>query len=67
MIKNHLVRVLLSLLLAALFIIANTMKAMPLVDQLERIAYDWRLNLTLPGGVDPRLVIIGCSISTVSL
>ncbi len=58
MIKNHLVRVLLSLLLAALFIIANTMKAMPLVDQLERIAYDWRLNLTLPGGVDPRLVIV---------
>lgn len=29
-----------------------------LIDQLENIIYDARLNLTLPGGIDPNIVIL---------
>ncbi len=31
---------------------------LPLLSQLELFAYDARLRLTLPGGVDPRIVIV---------
>ena len=32
--------------------------SLPLLNQLELFAYDARLRLTLPGGVDPRIVIV---------
>ncbi len=30
----------------------------PILDRLEQLAYDFRLNLTLPGNGDPRVVIV---------
>ncbi|MFO1421372.1 MAG: adenylate/guanylate cyclase domain-containing protein [Candidatus Competibacteraceae bacterium] len=36
----------------------NGFHSLALVDQLELFAYDTRLRLTVPGGVDPRIVIV---------
>lgn len=33
------------------------MPRQPTIDRLENAAYDWRLRLTIPGGVDKRIVI----------
>lgn len=31
---------------------------LPLLERLENIVYDYRMRLTMPGGVDPRIVIV---------
>jgi adenylate cyclase len=58
-VKKHFVRSTLGLLVVALFIGhgANWYR-IPIVDNLEAIAYDLRLKLTMPRGVDPRVVIV---------
>jgi adenylate cyclase len=58
-VKKHLVRNALGLVVVLLFIghAANWYR-IPIVDNLEAIAYDLRLKLTMPGGVDPRVVIV---------
>jgi adenylate cyclase len=49
----------LSLCLVALLMLhADGHLPIRLLDQLELLAYDARLRLTLPGGVDPRIVIV---------
>ena len=42
----------------ALILHANGFYSLALISQLELFAYDLRLRLTLPGGVDPRIVIM---------
>lgn len=42
----------------ALILHASGYFPLPLLSQLELFAYDARLRLTLPGGVDPRIVIV---------
>ncbi|KAA3631970.1 MAG: adenylate/guanylate cyclase domain-containing protein [Proteobacteria bacterium] len=52
-------RILVGLTLTALFALhAARLIDLPLVDQLENMAYDSRLRATMPGGVDPRVVIV---------
>lgn len=49
----------LGLLVVAVFVLHLTGPLrMGLVDRLEALSYDARLRLTLPGGVDPRIVIV---------
>ena len=49
----------LSLCLVALLMLhASGHVSIRLLNQLELLAYDARLRLTLPGGVDPRIVIV---------
>ena len=49
----------LSLGIALLLILhASGYVSLPLLNQLELFAYDARLRLTLPGGIDPRIVIV---------
>jgi adenylate cyclase len=58
-VKKHLVRNALGLLVVLFFIgHAANWYHIPIVDNLEAIAYDARLKLTMPGGVDPRIVIV---------
>jgi adenylate cyclase len=45
-------------LMLALILNAGGFYSLPLVNSLELFAYDIRLRLTLPGGVDPRIVIV---------
>jgi len=53
------VRILLSLLLVVPFLLhATGAVRFGFLDQLENLAYDARLNLTLPHTVDPRVVIV---------
>jgi adenylate cyclase len=58
-VKQHLVRVVLGLLLLAVFL-GHAAKFYPidLVTRLDDIIYDARLRLTMPGGVDDRIVIL---------
>ena len=60
-IKKHLARIFIGLVVVLVFLV-HTVKLwdlrLPLIDQLESIIYDARLNLTRPGGVDPRVVIL---------
>ena len=58
-IKRHGMRVTLSLL-TVLFFLLHTIGVMHFesIDRLEDYAYDARLNLTMPRGVDPRIVIV---------
>ena len=58
MFRRHLVRIGLSLLVTLLFVAGNTFSELPLIDRMENIAYDTRLKLTLPGGIDPKVVIV---------
>lgn len=58
MFRRHLVRIALSLLVTLLVIAGNTFYELPVLKRLENIAYDTRLKLTLPGGIDPRVVIV---------
>lgn len=57
--RKNLLRILLSLFLGALFVAhsAHWIK-LPLLDRLELIAYDLKLKFWMPGGVDPRIVIV---------
>lgn len=56
---KRLIRIILSFLILAV-LLAHNLKWISLgfIDQLELIAYDVRLNATLPGGVDERIVIM---------
>ena len=57
--KQHLVRIVLGLVIV-LFFIGHAAKfyQVGLVSQLDHIIFDTRLKLTMPGGVDERIVIL---------
>jgi len=57
--KQHLVRIALGLAIT-LFFIGHAAKyyEVPFITQLDNIIYDARLRLTMPGGVDDRIVIL---------
>jgi adenylate cyclase len=58
-VKQHLVRVVLGLLLLAVFLgHAAKFYEIGLVTRLDHIIYDARLRLTMPGGTDDRIVIL---------
>src|SRR5688572_19382778 len=59
--KKHLARILIGLIVVLVFIVHSVGLwglRLPLLDQLEAIIYDTRLRLTMPGGVDSRIVIL---------
>jgi len=57
--RNQMARIVLGLALVGIFMAhAADWLRLPLVERLEAIAYDTRLRLTMPGGVDPRVVIV---------
>ncbi|MGH8681096.1 MAG: CHASE2 domain-containing protein [Burkholderiales bacterium] len=57
--RQHLVRIALGLAVLVAFLgHAADFYRIPFIDQLDRIVYDARLRLTLPGGVDDRIVIL---------
>jgi adenylate cyclase len=57
--KQHIVRIALGLVIT-LFFIGHAAKyyEVPFITQLDNIIYDARLQLTMPGGVDERIVIL---------
>jgi len=57
--KPHIVRIALGLVIT-LFFIGHAAKyyEVPFITQLDNIIYDARLQLTMPGGVDERIVIL---------
>jgi len=58
-IRRHSLQGIISVVIVVLFITHTTGDLrLPLLDQLEYLAYDTRLALTLPGGVDERIVIV---------
>jgi len=58
-VKQHAVRIAAGLAIVAAFLgHAAQFYRIPFVDQLDRIIYDARLRLTMPGGVDERIVIL---------
>jgi adenylate cyclase len=58
-VKRHLARILLGLAVLAVFLgHAGKFYRIGLVDRLDNILYDTRLRLTMPGGVDERIVIL---------
>jgi len=58
-VKKHLVRVVLGLVLLAVFLgHATTAFEIPLIARLDHIIYDLRLRRTMPETVDPRIVIL---------
>jgi adenylate cyclase len=57
--KQHIVRITLGLALMLLFVgHAGNFYNIGLITRLDNIIYDTRLTLTMPGGVDPRVVIL---------
>ncbi len=57
--KQHIVRIALGLALMLLFVgHAGKFYNIGLISRLDNIFYDTRLSLTMPGGVDPRVVIL---------
>jgi adenylate cyclase len=57
--KQHLARIVLGLVITLLFIgHAAKYYEVPFITQLDNIMYDARLQLTMPGGVDERIVIL---------
>ncbi len=59
MIIHRTVRLLAGLAITGAFVLyAGGWLPLPVLDRLENLAYDARLKLTLPGGVDPRVVIV---------
>lgn len=55
---RQLIRFLLGLIILAVFLLhSSTYMRLPIADSLERLAYDARLNATLPNTVDERIVI----------
>jgi len=60
-IKKHLGRIIIGLIVVLVFLVHTVTLwglRLPLIDNLEAIIYDTRLQLTMPGGVDPRIVIL---------
>jgi len=58
-VKQHLGRVVLGLLVLAVFLVhATRLYPIPLVTRLDHIIYDARLRFTMPGTVDERIVIL---------
>jgi adenylate cyclase len=57
--KKHLARIVMGLAVVTLFLGHCVERyRLPIVDNLEAIIYDTRLRLTMPGGIDPRIVIL---------
>jgi adenylate cyclase len=57
--KQHLARIVIGLVITLLFIgHAAKYYEVPFITQLDNIMYDARLQLTMPGGVDERIVIL---------
>jgi adenylate cyclase len=60
-IKKHLARIIIGLIVVLVFLV-HTVSLwglhIPLLDQFESIIYDTRLRLTMPEGVDSRIVIL---------
>lgn len=57
--KKHVLRVALGLLIVVAFLLhAAGYHSIPVVTRLEALAYDARLQLTMPRTVDPRIVIV---------
>ena len=57
--KKHLLRIGLGLLVVVGFLLhAAGYVQVPFLARLEALAYDARLQLTMPRGVDPRIVIV---------
>lgn len=57
--KKHLLRIVVGLsIVAAFFFHSRADYELPFVRKLENIAFDARLALTMPGGVDPSVVIL---------
>ena len=57
--KQHIVRIALGLVVVLLFVgHAGKFYNIGLITRLDNIIYDTRLALTMPGGVDPRVVIL---------
>ncbi len=57
--KKHLLRILVGLsVVAAFFFHSRADYELPFIRKLENIAFDARLALTMPGGVDPGVVIL---------
>lgn len=55
---RRIVRIALSLAVLAIFLLhSSTLLRIPLIDSLENLSYDARLNFTLPNTVDNRIVI----------
>ncbi len=57
--KKHLIQILLGLAITCVFVgHAARVYQIPLVSVIDAFIYDARLRLTMPGGVDPRVVIL---------
>jgi adenylate cyclase len=59
--KKHLARIIIGLIVVLVFLVHTVSLwglRLPLLEQLEAIIYDTRLRLTMPGGVDTRIVIL---------
>lgn len=57
--KKHWIRIALGLVVVVIFLLgAGRWIPLPLLDKLESIVYDTRLNLTMPRTVDDRIVIV---------
>ena len=57
--KKHLLRILVGLCIVAVFFFHQRADIeLPFIAKLEKIAYDARLNFTMPLGVDPKIVIL---------
>ena len=60
-IKKHLARIIIGLIVVLVFLVHAVELwglRLPLIGNLEAIVYDTRLQLTMPGGVDQRIVIL---------
>jgi adenylate cyclase len=57
-VRKHLARIVVGLAVVAVFLGHAVGYRLPLIDNLEAIVYDTRLRVTMPGGVDPRIVIL---------
>ncbi len=58
-IKQHGVRVSLGLVIVLVFLLHHMgILHMGFIDRMESFAYDARLNLTMPRGVDHRIVVV---------
>ena len=60
-IKRHLARIIIGLIVVLVFLVHAVELwglRLPLIENLEAIIYDTRLRLTMPGGVDSRIVIL---------
>jgi adenylate cyclase len=58
--RKHAVRIVFGLVVVMLYMghASDKWYRIPLIDRLEALAYDARLNLTMPGTLDERIVIV---------